>query len=439
MGGSTMTAIYRDRVELPILEVRIGEDRAVPLHVEPLVVGTHSDSDIVLSDPRVSRRHCQLSLGERGVLVEDLSSKNGTLVGGIEVVRAWAPLNVPILVGDTHLVVRPLGGTVEVPLSLEMRFGEAIGASIPMRALFARLERAASTELTVLLLGESGTGKELLAHGIHAGSARRDGPFVPFDCGAVPPALIEAELFGYVRGAFTGAVADHKGVLAEASSGTLFLDEIGELPLDLQPKLLRALESREFRPVGARGYQPFDARILAATHRALRQDVANGTFREDLFYRLAVIEARVPPLRERRDDIELLVQRFLDAQSPPRSIRDLPSGALAMLRAYDWPGNVRELKNAVSRLLLFPESVASEFRGAAPGESHPEPHAFLPLHLPLKAARDQVVDAFERAYIVGKLTESSGNVSRAADAMQVSRQFVHRLMERYDIRRTDLK
>jgi transcriptional regulator with PAS, ATPase and Fis domain len=372
------------------------------------------------------------------VVIEDLDSKNGTVVGGLEVDRTRLPLNVPALVGETSLVVRPLGGTVDIPLSVDVRFGDAIGGSVPMRALFARLERAADAEVTVLLLGESGTGKELLAHGIHALSRRRDGPFVPFDCGAVPPTLIEAELFGFVRGAFTGANADRKGVLAEADGGTLFLDEIGELPLDLQPKLLRALESREYRPLGASGYQSFDARVIAATHRPLGQEMANGTFREDLYYRLAVVEARVPPLRERREDIELLVERFLAAQVPPRSILDLPSGGVAMLRAHDWPGNVRELKNAVMRLLLFPEAGPLGFHDGierAPGRGA----ELLPLHLPLREAREHVVEAFERAYIVAKLAATGGNVSRAADAMGVSRQFLHRLMDRYDVRRSDVK
>jgi transcriptional regulator with PAS, ATPase and Fis domain len=437
MADGTKTAIYRDRVELPVLEVRVGDQESVPLGVAPLVVGTHADCDIVVTDPRVSRRHCRLSLDARGVVVEDLSSKNGTLAGGIEVNRAWVPLNVPIFVGSTQLVVRPLGGTVDVPLSVNMAFGDAIGASVPMRALFARLERAAAADVTVLLLGESGTGKELLARGIHAASPRRDGPFVPFDCGAVPPTLIEAELFGHVRGAFTGANADRRGVFAEADGGTLFLDEIGDLPLDLQPKLLRALESKEYRPVGGRGYERFDARVVAATHRPLREEMATGAFRQDLYYRLAVVEARVPALHERREDIELLVDRFLQMQSPPRSIRDLPAGALAMLSGYHWPGNVRELKNAVMRLLLFPESGALALQEGVDGSEGPL--AGLPMHLPLREAREQVVDAFERAYVVAKLAEHNGNVSRAADAMGVSRQFLHRLMGRYDVRRSDVK
>jgi DNA-binding NtrC family response regulator len=355
------------------------------------------------------------------------------------------PLGAPILIGDTRVVVSPLGGTVDVALSVGTSFGDAVGASLPMRAIFARLERAAPADATILLLGESGTGKEVLAHAIHSASPRRDGPFVPFDCGAVPPGLIEAELFGHVRGAFTGASSAHTGVLATANGGTLFLDEIGELPRELQPKLLRALETRQFRPVGAQSYVSFDARIVAATHRPLRQDVAAGLFRDDLFYRLAVIEVRVPPLRERADDIELLVERFLASQSPPRSIRELSAGTLAMLRAHDWPGNVRELRNVVSRLLLFPELAMSalDFGPTAIEQPTPldqaRPRPAVPVHLPLREAREQVVLAFEREYIIQKLKETDGNVSRAADAMGVSRQFLHRLMERYDLRRMDAK
>jgi DNA-binding NtrC family response regulator len=379
------------------------------------------------------------------VLVEDLASKNGTTIQGVEVERAWVPLGAPILIGDTRVVVSPLGGTVDVALSVGTSFGDAVGASLPMRAIFARLERAAPADATILLLGESGTGKEVLAHAIHSASPRRDGPFVPFDCGAVPPGLIEAELFGHVRGAFTGASSAHTGVLATANGGTLFLDEIGELPRELQPKLLRALETRQFRPVGAQSYVSFDARIVAATHRPLRQDVAAGLFRDDLFYRLAVIEVRVPPLRERADDIELLVERFLASQSPPRSIRELSAGTLAMLRAHDWPGNVRELRNVVSRLLLFPELAMSalDFGPTAIEQPTPldqaRPRPAVPVHLPLREAREQVVLAFEREYIIQKLKETDGNVSRAADAMGVSRQFLHRLMERYDLRRMDAK
>ncbi len=236
-----------------------------------------------------------------------------------------------------------------------------------MRALFARLERTAATQETILLLGESGTGKELLARGIHDQSSRKDGPFVVFDCSAVAPTLLEAELFGFVKGSFTGAHASRAGLLEQANGGTLFIDEIGELPLELQPKLLRALEARQTRRIGGAGHVQFDARIVAATHRDLAAKIASREFREDLYYRLAVVEVLVPPLRERKVDIPLLVERFLAAHVPPHSLDDLPPNALSMLESHHWPGNVRELRNAAARLVLFPNNVEEAFsRAGAP-------------------------------------------------------------------------
>ncbi|XYI04055.1 sigma-54 interaction domain-containing protein [Sorangium sp. So ce1128] len=299
------------------------------------------------------------------------------------------------------------------------------------RALRPPRARAATSE-TILLLGESGTGKEVLARAIHAASPRSGGPFVVFDCSAVAPNLIEAELFGYTKGAFTGAQTARAGLLEEASGGTLFLDEIGELPIDLQPKLLRALEARQVRRVGAAAYTSFDARVIAATHRDLQGRIASGTFRADLYYRLAVVEAVVPPLRERKEDIPLLVERFLAAQVPPRSIADLPPNALELLRGHHWPGNVRELRNTVARLVLFPHLAEEAIVKVAPRPSDMGVGQFAAL--PLREARDMVVEQFERTFIAMKLRDHGGNVARAAASMGVSRQLVHRLMERYGIR-----
>jgi DNA-binding NtrC family response regulator len=317
-------------------------------------------------------------------------------------------------------------------------FGSMIGSSASMRKVYQIVEQAAPTSASVLVWGESGTGKELLARGIHDVSRRRAGPFSVFDCSAVAPTLLEAELFGYVKGAFTGAVQSHAGVFEQAHGGTLFIDELGELPAELQPKLLRALEARQVRRIGASDWLHVDVRIVAATHRDLRARVAARQFREDLYYRLAVVEALIPPLRDRRDDIPLLVEHFLASQSPPRTWADLPPNAVEMLRAHEWPGNVRELRNTVARLILFPTSGPAP---GAPSPSRPSPfdgggQGGALLGLPLREAREVMVEQFERAYIAAKLGEHGGNVSRAAEAMGVSRQFLHRLLERYGIART---
>jgi transcriptional regulator with PAS, ATPase and Fis domain len=298
-----------------------------------------------------------------------------------------------------------------------------------MRALFAKLERIATTSETVLLIGESGTGKELLARAIHDASERRDAPFVIFDCGAVAPALVESELFGHVRGAFTGAQSDRRGVFSEAGSGTLVLDEIGELPLDLQPKLLRALESRQFRALGSNRVETVGARVVGGTHRDLKQMVQANTFRADLYFRLAVFEARVPPLRERRDDIELLADRLLTTLTPPRTLRELGTGVAAMLLAHDWPGNVRELRNTLMRLALFPELGARAFENVAQGPSGLD----TLMHLPLRDAREEAITQFERHYLRAKLAENDGNVAQTAEAIGVSRQLVYRLIERHGL------
>ena len=432
----TLTAIRTNAAELPSLEVVAtpprGKDLVAKLAVAPVVVGSSPECDLVLADSRVSRRHCEITLTERGVLVRDLGSKNGTQIGDVAVLEALLPLGRKATVGSCFLAVRVVGAPSILPLSTSARFGDALGGSLPMRALFARLEVAAATRETILLLGESGTGKELLARGIHDASPRRGGPFVVFDCGAVAPNLVEAELFGYVKGAFTGANQPRAGLLEQAHGGTLFVDEIGELPLELQPKLLRALEARQVRRVGGSAFAAFDARVVAATHRDLPSRVAGGSFREDLYYRLAVVEAVVPPLRERRDDIPLLVERFLAAQSPPRTLADLPPNALDMLKAHHWPGNVRELRNTVARLTLFPDLGEQAIVRTSPRSG--EGGLGDLLRLPLREARDVVVEQFERAYIAAKIKEHGGNVSRASESMGISRQLVYRLMERYGLR-----
>jgi hypothetical protein len=274
-------------------------------------VGARRGADLVLTDGKVSRTHFEIRLDARGYRLRDLESTNGTYVGGLRVNDVYVQPGASIYVGDSRLRFDPLDDSVEVALSRADRFGGLVGRSLVMRELFARLAAVAPTDATVLVTGETGTGKELVAEAIHEHSARKGGPFVVLDCGAIPPNLMESETFGHERGAFTGATAVHAGAFERANGGTLFLDEIGELPLEMQPKLLRALERREIRRVGGARVMQVNIRVVAATNRDLAVEVNKGRFREDLYYRLAVAHLAVPPLRERREDIPLLVEHIL--------------------------------------------------------------------------------------------------------------------------------
>ena len=435
----TLTDFRPRSVKVPVLRINVAlpDGRAVeaPLGLDAVTLGSDADCDLVLADDRVSRRHCRLLLTERGVLLEDLGSKNGTILGGAAILRALVPADTPVLIGGSRLVVGASGASSVLPLHPVAHFGGAVGGSLSMRALFERLERASASAETLHLLGESGTGKEVLAHAAHEASSRRGGPFVVLDCSAVAPSLVEDELFGHVKGAFTGAQAPRAGVFEQARGGTLFIDEIGELPIELQPRLLRALETRQVRRIGADAKEAIDidCRIIAATHRDLRARVAEGQFRRDLYYRLQVLEMRVPPLRDHKEDIPLLVERFLASSTPPRRLRDLPPNALSMLAAHDWPGNVRELRNAVARLVVFAD--VGDLKGAAQasGASHEDVALGPLLDMPLRDARSLVVERFERDYLRAMLRRMSGNVIRAAEAMGVTRQMVYKLSTRYGL------
>jgi two-component system response regulator GlrR len=279
----------------------------------------------------------------------------------------------------------------------------------------------------VLIEGETGSGKELVAESLHAASERAKGPFVVFDCSSVAASLIESELFGHERGAFTGAVAARAGVFEQADGGTIFLDELGELPKDLQPKLLRVLERREVRRLGSQRTIPVDVRLVAATHRNLAVEVRRGNFREDLYFRTATAVVHVPPLRDRMEDLPLLVEHFMGRARPQRRVTDIPKAVWALFEAHRWPGNVRELSNAVQRFAVTPERVL-------PTEGTPEVSAPIddsaPI-LPLRIARRDASDAFERAYLAKVLGRTSGNLSRAAAVAEVSRQMMHKLVRKH--------
>jgi DNA-binding NtrC family response regulator len=403
-------------VELPGPEVRIGSGEGC---------------DLVLDDRAVSRHHLTLRVEAGGLRVVDAGSRNGTVLDGVTVRDATARPDSIIAVGGSALKLRLVDDVIELPLSTRDRFGALLGSSPVMRQIFAVLERVARTDTTVLVTGETGTGKELVAEALHEESPRAPGPFVVFDCSAVSASLVETELFGHMKGSFTGAVADREGAFEAADGGTLFLDEIGELPIDLQPKLLRALEKREVKRVGSNKPAPVDVRIVAATNRSLAQEVERGRFREDLYYRLAVVTVTLPPLRERREDLPVLIDHFarqLSRGAPPA----LPERVVEGLLERTWPGNVRELRNAVARALSLgapaaaPPAIAAAVPGAAP--------ATIDLGIPLKLGRERVADAYERAYLEEALRQSGGNVSRAAEVAGVNRKFIQRAMKRWGLR-----
>jgi DNA-binding NtrC family response regulator len=437
----TRTLLTALTVEIPSarLEVRepSGAVQSLELGLDEKVVGTDPGIHLVLSDPSVSRRHLGVRLTENGVRVHDLGSKNGLFVDRARVLDGYCPIGSTLSFGGCRAQVVTTGERQKIPLSRAVRFGEVLGASVPMRALLARLERLAAEDQTVLIVGESGTGKELIARALHAQGKRAGKPFVVFDCGAVSPNLVEAELFGHARGAFTGAVATRQGVFEAAHEGTLLIDEIGDLPIELQPKLLRVLERREIRRLGETQVRSVDARVIAATHRDLRALVKAGSFRQDLYYRLAVCEVRVPPLRERREDIAVLLDHLLRELGSGKRREDMPKGTLELLESYDWPGNVRELRNVVARLLLFPEEVSNILitapeKGNGTGTEAAE--RLETFDLPLKAAREFVVETFERRYIGAKIVAAHGNMTQAAASMGISRQYLYRLLEQHGLR-----
>jgi transcriptional regulator with GAF, ATPase, and Fis domain len=394
-------------------------------------VGSARTCHLILTDPTVSRHHFTMRIEGDGVRIVDNNSRNGTYVDGVRVRDAWARPDSQIAAGGTILTLRLLDDLIELPLSSRKRFGELIGESSRMRQLFSILEKVSPTDTTILLEGETGTGKELAAEAIHDASDRVGGPFVVFDCSAVSGSLIESELFGHVKGAFTGAVADRQGAFEAADGGTLFLDEVGELPLELQPKLLRALEGLEVRRVGENQSRQVDVRIVAATNRSLAAEVDARRFREDLYYRLAVVRVEMPPLRERLEDLGMLAEHFAAqlATSTGSAPPALPASFVRKLSQHRWPGNVRELRNAVARALsIGPENYSQH-------TSSPEP--LMPpidLGVPLKTARDNLIEEFEKAYLLAALAETGGNITRAADLAGVHRKFIHRAIHRYNLR-----
>jgi len=404
-------------------------------------IGKAPDNDLVLPDDTVSRYHMTIARVSGGLEVKDLGSTNGVRVGGARLKEAIVEPGTVVRAGEVELAIRLELQGVEVPASEAEKFGLALGHSLAMRRIFGLLERISPTNATVLLTGETGTGKDVLARSIHLASPRAKDPFEVVDCGAVTHTLIESELFGHERGAFTGAIAARAGAFERAGGGTLFLDEVGELPLELQPKLLRVLEAREFRRVGGNKTLTSDVRIVAATTRDLPREVERGKFREDLYFRLAVVPIAVPPLRARADDIPLLAHKILTA-NPDELPLNLPDETLAALRAHDWPGNVRELRNVLERAAyLARASGETELRLVGlPTRAHAEPGDDVFVFDATTSYRDTRArfDAlFEKRYVTWLLARHAGNISAASREAQMDRKHLSDLVRKHGLGRAD--
>ncbi len=410
-----------------------------------LTVGSAKEAMLALSDPTVSRFHCELEADGDGVTVRDLSSSNGTTYFGASVSEVRLHQSSELHVGQTTLRLELDDQRVPVTLSEAAAFEELIGSSVAMRKVFTVLERAAPTTTPVLILGESGMGKELAARAVHARSSRALGPFEVVDCGGLPPTLAESELFGHERGAFTGATSDRAGAFERADGGTLFLDELGELPLELQPKLLRVLAEGEVRRVGGRKTKKVDVRVVAATNRDLRREVNQKRFRADLYFRLAVLVARMPPLRERLEDMPMLVRSLLPKIAKQRNINaadlSLDEDFWLTLSSHDWPGNVRELRNYLEQLLVLRDpSLLNQLDGApdkASADGTEEQFGADLWSMPLRSAKSLLIERFERAYLQRLLDATGGNVAEAARRSGVYRGTLFRSIRRIGLRAED--
>ncbi|WP_394839112.1 sigma 54-interacting transcriptional regulator [Pendulispora rubella] len=421
-----------------VVTVLSGASKGATLPLKGKVrVGKAPDNDLVLTDDTVSRHHCELSRTVAGVLVRDLESTNGIVVSGARVQEGIFPPGTILRVGEVEIGLRPAPQRMDVLPSASQSFGGAIGHSVAMRTIFTILERIAKTDATVLLEGETGTGKDVLARAICKESPRANKPFMVVDCGAVSYSLIESELFGHERGAFTGAVSARQGAFELADGGTVFLDEIGELPLDVQPKLLRVLETREFRRVGGNKTFAADVRVIAATKRNLEREVAAGKFREDLYFRLAVVPITIPPLRLRRDDITPLITHILNSASASDLV--LPKESLESLLAHDWPGNVRELRNVLERAIYMVKPTGgTELSAITFPLSMSVPEGGSPFQFePSKSYRETRAkyDAdFERRYVKWLLGRHHGNVSAAAREARMDRKHLHDMAKKHGLR-----
>jgi DNA-binding NtrC family response regulator len=413
-----------------------GPDRGetIDVRTSSITLGSGQGCDVLLSDPTVSRKHLEVAPGPEGVVLRDLGSTNGSFVQGARFQELTLGFGTEVTIGKTVLKYIPNEESIDLGPSESESYGALVGRDPKLRRLFRLLDDVAATDATVLIEGETGTGKELIAEEIHRHSPRKNGPFIVFDCGAVPDEQIESALFGHVRGAFTGAISDRRGAFEEADGGTLFLDEIGELSLAVQPALLRALDKQSVRPVGGTTYTRASVRVVAATNRNLRAEIAARQFREDLYYRVAVVRMQVPPLRERPDDIPLLVEHFIRQFRSGGDPLQITAEDLARLRRHSWLGNVRELRNVIERACALSHGARLEIDEALEERPAGRRSGASDIDLPFKAAKARVVDDFERSYIEALLKRHQGNLSAAARAAEIDRKHLRELLRKHGLR-----
>lgn len=448
-------------VQKLILSVVDGPDKGETGTFEKPVIRIGADPlcDIVLTDPTVSRTHAEVRRRGENYELVDLQSTNGTFIDGISVGRVEITPGSTFQVGRTQIRFASQKEQVAIEVTDRTRYGNIVGQSAALREIFSIMDRVAPSDLSVVIEGETGTGKELIAQAIHEQSARKSKPFVVFDCSAFPATLLESELFGHEKGAFSGAMNRHRGVFERADGGTIFFDELGEMDIEFQAKFLRVLETGEVRRVGGEKTFNVDVRVVAATNRNLEELVEEKMFRRDLFYRLAKVRFNLPALRDRREDVPVLAEHFLEMMQNDGARRAIMTDdAMRTLQAYAWPGNIRQLKNVIEKAVAMcaGSTITSEYlagelgmqdvrpgsRAASslpPSSSGSANHAVVmtPLYeesgdlVDFRDAKEAIIDDFERQYLEKLLEKNRGNISAAAREASVDRRHLYRLLKKH--------
>ena len=448
------------------LSVTGGPDKGITKTFEKPVIRIGADPlcDIVLTDPTVSRMHAEIRRRGESLELVDLDSTNGTFIDGVSVGRVDLKPKSIFQVGRTQFRLSSRKEQVSIEVTDRTRYGNIVGTSPALREIFSILDRVAPSDLSVVIEGETGTGKELIAQAIHEQSSRKDKPFVVFDCSAFPATLLESELFGHEKGAFSGAMNRHRGVFERADGGTIFFDELGEMDVEFQAKFLRVLESGDVRRVGGEKVFNVDVRVVCATNRNLEELVEEKRFRRDLFYRLAKVRFNLPALRDRSEDVPVLAEHFLDTLAGEDFARPLiTEDAVRALQAYHWPGNIRQLKNVMEKAvaLCAGGTISAEYLAHELGlqDINPSSRGVTPLPptsadsrhvvvmtalfkddddlIPFRDAKEDIVDSFERQYLERLLEKNKNNISAAAREAEVDRRHLYRLLKKHNLMDAD--